>query len=316
MSVRSVRPHGNAGARAGFGCRVPAEELGPRGASPDEAGLDPFPKPRLVRPATAPPPPRSATTGAGLDAVDPGVLCARWTQFRDEAARVALVKRFLPLTRSLARRYASPTAPLEDLEQVASIGLLKAIDRFEPARGLAFTTFAVPTILGELKHYRRATGWAVHVPRGAQERSRMVEAGVRLLSKTNGHAPTVSELAQHLGCSSEHVLDGLEIAQARASVPLDAPRASNDGFGGSYMDLLGQADPGLALADTAATVSSAVDRLPKRERRILHLRFVEDLTQAEIGVRIGISQMHVCRLLRAAVRRLGNDLAEHGQALD
>jgi RNA polymerase sigma-B factor len=251
------------------------------------------------------------TAGPRLDTVDTGVLCSRWTQSRDEAARIALVKRFLPLVRSLARRYTRPSVPLEDLEQVASIGLLKAIDRFEPARGLAFTTFAVPTMLGELKHYFRDTGWAMHVPRSAQQRAREVEAGVWLLSSETGRSPTVSELAQHLGFSPEHVLDGLEIAQAHTTVPLDASRESDDDGGGSYAELLGEADPGLELADTAASVSRAVEQLPKRERRILHLRFAEDLTQAEIAVRIGLSQMHVCRLLRRSVQRLGEELAEH-----
>jgi RNA polymerase sigma-B factor len=255
------------------------------------------------------PRPRSVTAGARLDTVDPCVLCLRWTQDHDEAARTALVKRFLPLARSLARRYARPSVAIEDLEQVACIGLLKSIDRFEPSRGLAFTTFAVPTILGELKHYSRATAWAVHVPRGAQERAGKVEAGVRLLSSATGRAPTVGELAQHLGFSSEQVLDGLEIAQAHAALPIDAPRASDGYSGGSYMDLLGNSDPRLAQAETV-TLTSAVERLPERERRILHLRFTEDLTQAEIATRVGISQMHVSRLLRTSVQRLSQELAE------
>jgi len=255
------------------------------------------------------------SAGTRLDTVDSCVLCSRWIEFHDEAARVALVKRFRPLVRSLARRYVRPTVPLEDLEQVASIGLLKAIDRFEPDRGLAFTTFAVPKILGEMKHYLRDTGWAVHVPRGSQERARTVEAGVSLLTKQTGRAPTVGELAQHCGFSDEHVLDGLEISQAQASVSLDAPSARDEGTGGSRLEFLGGDDPGLALADTASTVSRAVEHLPKRERRILHMRFTEDLTQAEIAARIGVSQMHVCRLLRASVQLLGDHLADHGQLL-
>jgi RNA polymerase sigma-B factor len=229
---------------------------------------------------------------------------------------VVLIKRFLPLARSLARRYSHSSVTLEDLEQVASLGLLKAIDRFEPARGLAFTTFAVPTILGELQHYFRDTSWAVHVPRSAQERARKVEAAVQALASQTGHSPTVSEVAQHLGFSTEHVLDGLEIAQARAAIPLDAPLGSDDDTGGSYEDVLGGPDPRLARADTAATVSCAVERLPQRERRILHLRFTDDLTQAEIAARIGVSQMHVCRLLRQSVKRLALALADVGQPLD
>ena len=260
--------------------------------------------------------PRSVRAGANLDTVDLRALFSRWIQFEDEAARVALVMRFLPLARSVARRYRYSGVPLEDLEQVASLGLLKAIDRFEPARGLAFTTFAVPTILGELQHYFRDTGWAVHVPRGAQERARKVEAAVRLLASQTGHSPTAGEVAEHLGFSTEDVLDGLEIAQARAAIPLEAPCGGDDDSGSSYTDFLGGPDPRLALADTAATVSCAVERLPQRERRILHLRFVEDLTQAEIAAQIGVSQMHVCRLLRRSVQRLARALSEVGQPLD
>jgi RNA polymerase sigma-B factor len=253
---------------------------------------------------------------ARLDTSDPSVLCSRWTEFHDEGARLTLVKRFLPLARQLARRYERPAVPIEDLEQVASIGLLKAIDRFEPARGLAFTTFAVPTILGELRHYLRDTGWAVHVPRSAQDRARKVNAAVQQLSSQTGRSPTVSEVAEHLGFSSEDVLDGLEIAQAHAAVPLDASRPDDTGARGTVMDLLGETDPRLALADATATVSRAVERLPQRERRILHLRFAEDLTQAEIASRVGVSQMHVCRLLRGSVQHLGRELAEHGQPID
>jgi RNA polymerase sigma-B factor len=248
---------------------------------------------------------------ARLDAADPGVLWSRWTQLRDEPARVALVKRFLPLARSLARRYVRSTVPLDDLEQVASIGLLKAIDRFEPDRELAFSTYAVPTILGELRRYLRDTGWAVHVPRSAQERASKVEAGVTALSAKTGRSPTVSELARHLGFSDEHVLDGLEVARAHATVPLDPSPVNDDDTRGSYMEQLGSADPALARADMAASVSRAIDRLPERERRILHLRFVEDLTQAEIAAQIGVSQMHVCRLLRRSVQRLATELDEH-----
>jgi RNA polymerase sigma-B factor len=269
-----------------------------------------------ARRTSARPGPRSLTAGAKLDTADLRALFSRWTQFADETARVALVERFLPLARSVARRYMPSGVPLDDLEQVASLGLLKAIDRFEPARGLAFTTFAIPTILGELNHYVRDAGWAVHVPRSAQERARKVEVAVRVLTSQTGHSPTVSEVAGHLGFSTENVLDGLEIAQARAAIPLDAPRRSDDNGAGSSTDFLGGPDPRLALADNTATVSRAVERLPQRERRILHFRFVEDLTQAEIAVRIGISQMHVSRLLRRSVQQLAPALAEVVQPLD
>jgi RNA polymerase sigma-B factor len=265
---------------------------------------------------TARPRPRSLTADVKRTTVGLHALFSRWTRFHDEAARLALVRRFLPLARSLARRYGYSGVPLEDLEQVASLGLLKAIDRFEPARGLAFTSFAVPTILGELQHYLRDTSWAVHVPRGAQERAGKVEAAVRVLTSQTGRSPTVAELARDLGLTDEDVLDGLEIGQAHAAVSLDAPCTVDDDTTGSLMDVLEEANPLLALADTAASVSRAVEQLPKLERRILHLRFAEDLTQTEIARRIGISQVDVSRLLRRSVRRLQEKLTDKAQPLD
>jgi RNA polymerase sigma-B factor len=232
------------------------------------------------------------------------VLFWRWRQCHDERARGALVERFLPLARSLARRYARSTAPLEDLVQVASFGLVKAIDRFDPARGRAFSSFAVPTILGELRRHFRDSGWAVHVPRGAQERARKVEVAEQLLADQTGRSPTVGELARYLGVSEEEVLDGLETAQAYAAVSLDAPRATVDEAQWSYLDIVGADDHDLALVDASLTLGTAIEQLPKRERRILHLRFVEDLTQTEIAERIGSSQMQVCRLLRRSLQRL------------
>lgn len=228
----------------------------------------------------------------------------RWRQVRDERAREALVERSLPLARSLARRYAHTSVPLEDLVQVASFGLLKAIDRFDPARGLAFSSFAVPTILGELKRYFRDSGWAVHVPRAAQERAREVEGAERLLTDQTGRSPTVGELARYLALSEEEVLDGLEIAQAYAAESLDAPRATVDEAPESYLDIVGTDDHALALVDASVTVGAAIERLPGREQAILHLRFVEELTQTEIAKRIGVSQMQVSRLLRRSLQRL------------
>jgi RNA polymerase sigma-B factor len=253
---------------------------------------------------TAQPRARSAVADIDVDTADAGLLFMRWRQLHDERARQALVERFLPLARSLARRYARTSAPLEDLVQVASFGLLKAIDRFDPARGLAFSSFAVPTILGELKRYFRDSGWAVHVPRGAQERAREVEVAERLLADQTGRSPTVGELARYLALSEEEVLDGLEIAQAYAAESLDAPPANVDEAPGSYLDRIGTDDHALALVDASVTVGAALERLTTRERAILHLRFVEDLTQTEIAERIGVSQMQVSRLLRTSLQRL------------
>jgi RNA polymerase sigma-B factor len=248
--------------------------------------------------------------GAGIEArievatADPGVLFSRWTQFHDERAREELVKRFLPLARSLAWRYIRSSESLDDLVQVASLGLVKAVDRFDPARGLAFSTYAVPTILGELKRYFRDSGWAVHVPRDSQELARKVKAAGQLLADQSGRSPTVGELAQYLSLSDEEILDGLETAQAYSATSLDAPRVNEELDGVSRIESMGEEDRGLALADAAVTVSTAIERLPKREREILQLRFMEDCTQAEIAQRIGVSQMTVCRLLRGSLQRL------------
>ena len=248
-----------------------------------------------------------------LAAEDSAVLFRRWRQFHDQRAREALAERFLPLARSLARRYAHSSAPLDDLVQVASYALVKAIDRFDPDRGLAFTSFAVPTILGELKRYFRDSGWAVHVPRGAQERARLVETAARVLADQTGRSPTPGELARYLDISEEDVLDGLEVAQAYAAVSLDAPRGGADDAPGSHLDFIGANDHDLALVDASVTVGAAIGQLPPRERAILHLRFVEDLTQTEIAERIGISQMQVSRLLRRTMQRL-RDLTEGAEA--
>lgn len=231
-------------------------------------------------------------------------LFARWQQDQDARARDLLAEQFLPLAKSLARRYRRSSEPLEDLVQVASLGLIKAIDRFDPSRGLAFSSFAVPTILGELKRYFRDSGWAVHVPRGAQERSRRIEDASRMLTGRTGRPPTVSELSQFLELSQEEVLEGLEASQAYSTVSLDAPRPADDDGGETYVDTIGGEDHRLAIADELVSTEMAISRLDTRDRRILYLRFVEDLTQTEIAEQIGVSQMQVSRLLRGSLTRL------------
>jgi RNA polymerase sigma-B factor len=235
---------------------------------------------------------------------DPGVLFLRWTRFQDERAREELVGCFLPLARSLARRYARANVPVEDLIQVASLGLLKAIDRFDPRRGVAFSSYAVPTIVGELKRYFRDSTWAVHVPRGAQERANKVRAAEQALARRDGRAVTIGELAQYLGLSDEQVRDSLEIGHAYSAVSLDAPRGVQDDSAESYADTIGEEDPDLAVVDATVTVRSAIKTLPERDRRILHLRFVEERTQNEIGARIGLSGTQVSRVLRKTLQHL------------
>jgi RNA polymerase sigma-B factor len=230
-------------------------------------------------------------------------LFVRWTKHGDVPARDTLIERFLPLARKLARRYAGSNEPYEDLVQVASLGLVKAVERFDPGRGFAFTSFAVPTIVGELKRHFRDAGWALHVDRSAQERARKIAEARREVSSRQGRSPTVPELAEYLECSEEEVLEGLQAAEAYDTVSLDAPaRGENETV--RRLDTLGGEDDRLGRVDDQATVYAAAQHLPERERRILYLRFGEDLTQAEIADRVGVSQMQVSRLLRKSVRRL------------
>jgi RNA polymerase sigma-B factor len=231
-------------------------------------------------------------------------LFVRWRRYRDRRARDELIERFLPLARKLARRYVQSSEPYDDLVQVASLGLVKAVERFDPGRGFAFSSFAVPTIVGELKRYFRDTAWALHVDRGAQERARKISDAQQKLSSRTGKMPTVDELAQYLELSQEEVLDGLQTAEAYGAVSLDAPLASEEDEETSRLDAIGEEDERLRLVDQHATIFAAARHLPSREREILYLRFGEDLTQSEIADRVGVSQMQVSRLLRRSLHRL------------
>jgi RNA polymerase sigma-B factor len=230
-------------------------------------------------------------------------LLVRYHREGDRAAREELVQRFLPLARQLARRYAHGGEPLDDLIQVASPGLLKAVDRFDPDRETAFSSFAVPTILGEIKRHFRDRGWSVRVPRDLQELAVRVERGADEAARELGRAPTIDELAKRLDVSAEQVLEAREAAAAYRAVSLDRPR-SEDEDDDTVAASFGAEDPGYALAEEAATVAHLMRRLTEREREVLRLRFVEDLTQSEIGQRVGVSQMHVSRIIRQAVTRL------------
>jgi len=244
---------------------------------------------------------------------DLGRLFSRWQQSEDAPAREALVQRFMPLARSLARRYDRSSEPFEDLLQVASLGLLKAIDRFDPGRGHSFPSFAVPTILGEMRRYFRDCGWSVHVPRGDQERALRVRDAQETLANERGHSPTVNQLAEYLELDTEQVLDAMQAIQAYESLSLDAPRPGGDDEGTTYGDAMGGEDERYELVELDATVVAALEHIPARERAMLHMRFVEDLTQTEIAARVGLSQMQISRLLRRSLdqlRALTRDTAE------
>ena len=258
--------------------------------------------------------PASARRGGRARIQEDLRLLERYHREDDKAARDALVERFLPLARQLARRYERQDEPLDDLLQVASMGLVKAIDRFDPSRGTAFSSFAVPTILGELKRYFRDVGWAVHVPRGMQERALEVNRAVSELSRTLSRSPTPAEIAEFTELALEEVLEAMEAATAYDSVSLEAPRSNGDGNGdgdaGEVVDRLGGEDPGYELAEYSATIAPQLRALPERDRRVLHMRFVEDLTQSEIAERIGVSQMHVSRLIRKALEQVRTGIGD------
>jgi RNA polymerase sigma-B factor len=232
-------------------------------------------------------------------------LLERYLGDGDLGARDELVERFIPLARQLASRYAYTDEPHDDLVQVACVGLVKAVDRFEPDRGSTFVNYAVPTILGELKRHFRDKGWAVHVPRAMQERALKVNQAIAELSTTLGRSPSAKEIAAHVGISIEDALQAMEAATAYDSLSLDStPPGGDDDERRSYADTIATEEQGYELVELGQALSGTVRALPDRERTILHLRFVEDLTQAEIAERVGVSQMHVSRLLRRSLDKL------------
>jgi RNA polymerase sigma-B factor len=245
--------------------------------------------------------PRSAT-GNGLG--EERELFRRWRQHGDRTAQETLVRRFMPLARSLARRYDRSSEPFDDLVQVASLGLLKALDRFDPERGHSFPSFSVPTILGEMRRYFRDSGWSVHVPRGAQERALKVRDAQERLANECGRAPTASQLAEYLEFDLEDVIDALQAIQAYEALSLDAPRPGADDDVVAYGDTIGDEDARFELVELDATITAVLEQIPPRERLILRMRFVQDLTQTEIAARVGISQMQVSRLLRRSLDQL------------
>ena len=224
-------------------------------------------------------------------------LLCRWHNDGDRAARAELAERMLPLARSLARRYAGKGEPLDDLEQVASLGLLKAIDRFDVSRDVRFATFAVPTIAGELKRHFRDRGWMLRVPRDIQELCARVVRCRETLTREHGRSPTVPEVATALGTGVEQVLEALRAADAYRMMSLDEPLAE----GAGALDAIGGDDEGYELAEQRVLLRRGLDGLGEREREIVRLRYYEGLTQREIARAIGVSQMHVSRLIRRSI---------------
>lgn len=215
-----------------------------------------------------------------------------------------MIERHLPLARKLAWRYSHSSIPYEDLVQVASLALVKAVDRFDLDRGTSFQAFAVPTMLGEMKRHFRESAWALHVARGAKERALAVSQANDVLSNRNGRAPAVRELADYLELSEEDVLDGLQTAQAYTATSLEEPRSPEGNDGVTLETELGAEDERYEQVEAKVAVREALPSISQEERRLLRLRFIDELTQTQIAKRLGVSQMQVSRRLRASLERL------------
>jgi RNA polymerase sigma-B factor len=232
-------------------------------------------------------------------------LVRRWQERHDVRARDRIFEEYYPLACRLAGRYRNPYEPREDLVQVAAAGLLSAVDRYDPDRGVAFPAFAIPTILGELKRHFRNTGWSAHVPRGAQELARSVDQAVQELSSRLGRSPTVRELSSYMEIDIEDVLVGLHAAAAHYSVSLDAPAPGSDHEDPQTLgDGVWETEDGYGLVEAKLSLAAAIRRLPHTERLALQMRIHDGLKQSEIAERMGCSQMQVSRLLGRAAHRL------------
>jgi RNA polymerase sigma-B factor len=244
--------------------------------------------------------------GLRLDELDLRVLFVRLRERDDPRARDEIFRRFQPLARRLAFRYRRPYTSLDDITQVANLGLMSAIVHFDPRRGATFRAYAIPTILGELKRHFRDTGWAAHVPRRAQELALRVDRAIDDLTAAHRCSPRVDEIAQYLGLGTEEVLCALSARRSHYSVSLEQPSQRDDE--GSYEhalgDALGELDERYALVDMKLFLASALPQLPFAQRRALSLRINENLIQSEIAARIGCSQMQVSRLLRDGASRI------------
>lgn len=230
-------------------------------------------------------------------------LFAAYRATRDKKIRNRLVERYSGFALALARRFDHRGVPMEDLVQVASIGVLNAVERYDSDRGVNFTTYATPTVLGEIKRYFRDKTWAVKVPRGVKDLHVRVAPVVGELHHLLGRSPTITEIADHLDSSVDDVLEAMEAGAAYRPDSTDTASQHEDGYG--LTDRFSLPDKDLSLVDTRVTIRSLMAQLPQRERTIVYMRYFEDLTQAEISERIGVSQVHVSRLLRQALDRLG-----------
>jgi RNA polymerase sigma-B factor len=251
----------------------------------------------------------------GAEAEADRALFERFADPDDPVDLQAVVEQFLPLARALAARYAGRGEPFDDVFQVACVALVKAIRRYDVTRGRAFSSYAVPTIVGEIKRYFRDRTWSVRPPRDLQELTLSVAVACRGLERELSRRPTVDEIAQRVNRDDHDVVDALRAGHARQAASLDAPLAGGGGPAGTLGELMGVDEQGFARAEARAELVALARVLRQRDRLVLYLYFGEDLTQRAIGERIGISQMQVSRILRSSVQRLG-DCVEQSQRLN
>lgn len=255
-----------------------------------------------------------SSPGPGEGLASERVLWARFVKDRDPAIREELVRRYLPFAKNLALRYRGASESFDDLLQVASLGLVNAIDRFDPDRGAPFTAFASPTILGELKRHFRDRVWTVRVPRGLHDRMAEVEKAISELTVQLQRSPSVPEIAERLEVDPTDVLEVLEANHNRRPLSLDRPVGGEDSEESPAAEWVGDEDSGYELVEDKLALEGALPHLDERERLVLQLRFVEDLTQSQIAERIGHSQMHVSRILRRTLERIRAEVAEQSAA--
>jgi RNA polymerase sigma-B factor len=254
----------------------------------------------------------SATLNEPRVGVNEKELWRRLKQGRDQRAREELVKLYMPMARRMAGRYAGVVEPYDDLVQVASLGLLNAIDRFDIDRGIPFGGFAKPTIMGELKRYFRDKVWTIRVPRALHDRMAAIETATEELTEELSRPPSPKQLAEHLDIDVADILEALEARENRRPLALDRPIQNADGEEQSTPEWIGEVDDGYELVEDRLTVESVLPALDPREREVLRLRFIEELPQTKIAAQIGCSQMHVSRLLRRTLDRMREEAAGPG----
>jgi RNA polymerase sigma-B factor len=258
--------------------------------------------------------PFQAPYGERLSELSERELLARVRDHKDQPSREELITRYLPLVKSLARRFSSRGQAVEDLVQVGSIGLIKAIDRFDLERGVELSTYATPTILGEIKRYFRDKGWAVKVPRALQDLNVRLNRVIERLTVELNRSPTIAELATATGANEEEVVEALESGRAYSSVSIYSGGTNDEDESLELLDCLGMEEGAYEIFEQRRMLAPAMEHLDPRERLILHLRFFEGMTQTQVAARIGISQMHVSRLIRKSIETLRQQMQERSDS--